>query len=69
MIVTLLVCLLIIQQVFWSITTHRLLNKLMCRNYLEYQQAEQAFKPQPLKIAPEPEPQEDLGSLDGMGGF
>lgn len=68
MIVAALVFLLIIQQLFWSITTHRLVNKLMCRNYFEYKQAEQAFTPQPQKIQI-PDPEEDMGILDGMGGF
>lgn len=68
MIVAALVCLLVVQQVFWSVTTHRLLNKLMCRNYLEYQQAEQAFTPKPA-APPEEEPHEDLGIMHGLGGF
>lgn len=69
MIVTALVCLLVAQQVFWSISTHRLLNKLMCRNYLDYQQAQQAFTPKPATPPQQEEPHEDLGIMHGLGGF
>lgn len=38
----------------------------MCRNYMEYKQAEQAFEVKP-KYVEEDEPREDFGALDGMG--
>ncbi len=63
-----LMALLIVQHFFWSEQVQLLTNKLMCRNYFEYQQAEQAFKPAAVK-AQEPEPEEDMDAMAGMGGF
>ncbi len=64
----LLSSLVVFQHIFWTHQTHKLMDKLMCRNYFEYQQASQAFTPKPV-TAREPDPEEDLDALAGMGGF
>lgn len=56
--------LLIAQQV----QIQQLLNKLMSRNYQEFKQAE-TFKFELPKPPAPPAPDEDLGALDGLGGF
>lgn len=68
MMILALIVLIALQHIFWSITTHRLVNKLMSRNYFEYQQAQQAFTPKAPKLV-EPEPEESFDPLDGVGGF
>lgn len=46
---------------FWIIVVHRLLNKLMSRNYGEYVQAELARRPQKTKkIEPEIDPEIEM---------
>jgi hypothetical protein len=68
LLITFLFGLLLFQQIFWSYVVHQLVNKLMSRNYFEFKQADQAFDPKPHRII-EPEAAEDLGALDGVGGF
>jgi hypothetical protein len=58
----------VFQHVFWARQTQKLMDKLMCRNYFEYKQANQAFKPEKPRHV-EPDPEEDLNELSGVGGF
>lgn len=66
-IIIILAALLVVQQLFWAIQTHRLMNKLMSRNYHEYKQTEQAFEAKPKAIVAQEEDLEDLGVLEGFG--
>lgn len=61
-----LVGLLIFQQVYYTMTINRLLNKLMSRNYAEFVQTEQFMKsnePNVFKVDVETEPEEDLSVI------
>lgn len=48
---------------YWSRQVHKLIDKLMSRNYYEYKQAESPNVPLRSKPDPEDEPKEDLGTL------
>jgi hypothetical protein len=54
--------LLVYQQVYYSRQIHKLIDKLMSRNYHEYKQAERPPEPFKVKLAPEETP-EDMGAL------
>lgn len=63
MTIDLLLCLLLVfQQIYWAGVTHKLLDKLMSRNYHEYKQAES------YKVVDRPKPSEgpfeDLRALN-----
>ena len=55
--------LLLIQQVYWSVQVHKLVDKLMSRNYHEYKQAEGQTLPMVAPSIILPESEDDLGSL------
>lgn len=61
--------LLIFQQVYYTMTINKLLNKLMSRNYAEFVQAEQIKNAQPniFKVDVGAEPEEDLSVLSALG--
>ena len=58
----------IIREIYFHILTHKLLNKLMCRDYAEYRFVENSgkIKLQPRVKADDGIP-EDLSILDGIG--
>jgi hypothetical protein len=60
-----LVAVIIFQHIFYSWQIHKLVNKLMSRNYFEY---EQSLKPQDvrIKLPTENEVPEDLRVLQGF---
>lgn len=63
-----LAALLVITNVFWVLNTHKLLNKLMSRTYLEYQEAQ--LKPKENKGTMgnvNQDAMEDFGSLSELG--
>lgn len=57
-----LVLVIVFQQVYWSIQTHKLIDKLMSRNYHEYTQAER-HEPT-IRVKPLPDAPDDMGALD-----
>jgi hypothetical protein len=56
-----LAALLVVTNILWAINTHRLINKLMSRSFIEYREA---FK-EPVKVKQKEMPNdfEDFGSL------
>lgn len=50
----------IIQQVFWAHQVQRLVDKLMSKNYYDYEASKAVGKPQPKIILEDPSAQEDL---------
>lgn len=62
--------LLVFQQIYYTLTINRLLNKLMSRNYSEFVQTEQFMKntiPNTFKVDVGNEPEEDLSILSALG--
>lgn len=52
----------IVREAMHQLTTHRLLNKLMSRNYHEYEAGKEVYKPR-IKTPRREEVPEDLGIL------
>lgn len=70
-IVLILVMINAIQTVYWSRMTHKLIDKLMSRNYAEYVQLEKLKSPVPnmrVEVPPEVESDEDLDQLNRTFG-
>ncbi len=61
-----LVGLLVGSNVFWAINSHKLLNKLMSRNYFEFNQAQLKSEKNADKIVLPPDETEDFGSLSEL---
>lgn len=66
-IIIVLAALLCIQQVFWTWQVHRLINKLMSRNYFEYQTTSN-LKPEKKEeqFKADLTPTDDLAGLTGL---
>lgn len=67
--ILILCALLVITNLFWAYQCHRLVNKVMSRNYAEYQQLQNpppAMQPGGITIPLSGERQ-DLGALEGFG--
>lgn len=59
---TLMAALLVVTNVLWAVNTHRLINKLMSRSFIEYREALK----EPVKMPSKPVQEtdyEDFGSL------
>ena len=65
-VVVLLGVLLIGTNVAWMVFTHRLMNKLMSRNFGDYLQAQAAVTPKAPRVPPAEAPDEDLRTLAGF---
>lgn len=61
-----LLALLIFQQVYFTMTINRLINKLMSRNYAEYVQANSSIADK-IVVKTDTEPHQDLNELFGLG--
>jgi hypothetical protein len=53
----------VFQIIFWSRTTHKLIDKLMSRSYFEYKEADKKKLPV-IKVAEDPIEHEDLRVMD-----
>ena len=60
----------LVQLIFWSIQNQRLVNKLMSRNYAEYEQAQKPLEPRVVvkEFEEAAEEQDILRELNGMIG-
>lgn len=72
-IIWMLVGILLVQQVFYSWQIHKMLNKVMSKNYAEWAQVEGMIKPQETgfrvkldEIDPEQDPVRQLNKMIGM---
>jgi hypothetical protein len=66
--ITALSLVLLLTNAFWAWQLHRLVNKLMSRNYAEYQMVAQPPATTPFAGKVElPDVRQDLGALDGFG--
>lgn len=64
-----LIALNVCQAIYWSIQVHRLVNKLMCRNFAEYNQIinpEPLMKREVFDFSQAREQEEILSELNGM---
>jgi hypothetical protein len=62
-VIVILAALCLAQQVFYTWTIHRFVNKLMSRNFFEYRQAEVGMQSQPKIQVGDDTPDEDFGRL------
>lgn len=58
-----LLAFILIREIMYQYTTHRLVNKIMSRNYHEYESAKEVYKPKERAIIDQGIP-EDLGHLN-----
>lgn len=67
--IVLLLVLLLAQQVVHTYSTHKLINKIMSKNYYDYAVTEKTIKAEDqLKIQIDQEVPEDLGTLGDLTG-
>ncbi len=64
-----LVALLVVQQAYWSWQTHKLIDKLMSRNYAEYVTSKRPLPLKPVQTEPEISDEEILKELNGSVGI
>ena len=61
-----LIGLLVVSNAFWAFNTHRLINKLMSRNYFEFKDAQLKTDEKPKTIKVPVEDIEDFGGLSEL---
>lgn len=61
-----LAVLLLASNAFWAYTVHKLINKLMSRNYFEFKDAELKTEEKPKTIKVPVEDHEDFGGLSEL---